>query len=355
MAQQQRIYRLGAHRFFRADSPAGRLPIMGDCGAFAYAEEVEPPYSVKEVIDFYQGIGLDRGVSVDHIIFGYLSETKKAKGAQADPDWLRRRQLTIDLAADFLRSVQDRDNPFEPVGVAHGWDPESYQRSVKELQGMGYTRIALGGLVPLRTNDLMDVVAAASDVRDSSTQFHLLGVTRTECIPAFVGFGVTSFDSTSPFRQAFMDDRDNYYTVDRSYIALRVPQVDGNTAMKRRVQAGHLDQRTALQLERHCLNLLRSFDKGSTGVDEVVDALRSYERLHDTKGTDRSDLYRETLEAAPWKECQCGVCDRVGIEVALFRGSERNKRRGFHNLTAFRSRLDANAQGKPGPSSPGGS
>ena len=28
--------------------------------------------------------------------------------------------------------------------------------------------------------------------------------------------GVTSFDSTSPFRQSFMDDRDNYHTVARN-------------------------------------------------------------------------------------------------------------------------------------------
>jgi aspartate-semialdehyde dehydrogenase len=30
----------------------------------------------------------------------------------------------------------------------------------------------------------------------------------------------------------------------------------------------------------------------------------------------------------------------VGIDVAVFRGSERNKRRGFHNLCVFRQRLD---------------
>src|SRR5687768_13605762 len=59
MANKQRIYRLGAHRFFRADTKGGRLPIMGDCGAFTYANEPEPPYTVGEVVDFYQGIGLD--------------------------------------------------------------------------------------------------------------------------------------------------------------------------------------------------------------------------------------------------------------------------------------------------------
>ena len=341
MAQQQRIYRLGAHKFFRVDGGESRIPIMGDCGAFTYAQEPEPPYSVGEVVDFYEGIGLDRCISVDHIIFGYIPAVRKAKGIELDPDWIRRRELTITLAADFLRTVRKHGNPFMPIGVAHGWDPGSYQLSVMELQDMGYRRIALGGLVPLRNADLLDVVSAASDVRADVTQFHLLGVTRTEHIPTFSRYGVTSFDSTSAFRQSFMDDQDNYYTIDRNYIALRIPQVDGNTSMKRRVVAGHLDQQTAIAAERNCLAVLKSYDKGDATVDDSVEALRSYEILHDTKGTDRSAAYRETLEAAPWKHCSCGICEEIGIEVILFRGSERNKRRGFHNLTVFRHRLDA--------------
>jgi hypothetical protein len=341
MAQRQRVYRLGAHRFFRADHHGTRLPIMGDCGAFAYANEPEPPYTVDEVIDFYEGIGLDRGVSVDHIVFGYLNATKRNKGAEPEDDWRRRRDLTIQLGAEFLAAAKSRKTLFEPVGVAHGWDPESYQRSVKELQAQGYGRIAVGGLVPLKTKDLVEVVAAISDVRDTATQFHLLGVTRTEHIPDFASQGVTSFDSTSPFRQAFMDDRDNYYTPERTYIALRVPQVDGNPTLKSRIRAGEVDQRAALVAERECLDLLRAFDRDDAGVDEVVAALRAYEVLHDTKGQDRTDLYRETLEAAPWRQCRCGICDTVGIEVIVFRGSERNKRRGFHNLTVFRKELDA--------------
>jgi hypothetical protein len=341
MAQQQRVYRLGAHRFFRAEKGGVRLPIMGDCGAFNYAEEFEPPYTVAEVADFYQGIGLDRGVAVDHIVFGYLSSAKRDKGIGPEPDWIRRRDLTIQLASEFLATVRARGNPFEPVGVAHGWDPASFQLSVKELQDIGYRRIALGGMVPLKTPEILEVVAAASDVRNRDTGFHLLGVTRTEHMSTFKAQGVTSFDSTSAFRQAFMDDRDNYYTLDRNFIAIRVPQVDGNLTLKKRIRAGQVDQRVALKAERACLESLRGFDQGVVPIDDVLGALRTYEQLHDTKGGDRTVQYRETLEAAPWKNCRCGICDQVGVEVILFRGSERNKRRGFHNLTTFRHRIEA--------------
>ena len=48
---------------------------MGDCGAFNYVHEEEPPYSVDEVFDFYEECGFDYGISVDHIILAYLADS----------------------------------------------------------------------------------------------------------------------------------------------------------------------------------------------------------------------------------------------------------------------------------------
>ena len=39
------------------------------------------------------------------------------------------------------------------------------------------------------------------------------------------------------------------------------------------------------------------------------------------------------------------ICEKAGIEIVLFRGAERNKRRGFHNLHVFRQRLDRELKG----------
>ena len=55
---------------------------------------------------------------------------------------------------------------------------------------------------------------------------------------------------------------------------------------------------------------------------------------------DQAGAYRDVLDDAPWKTCPCSICAKAGINVILFRGSERNKRRGFHNLYVFRRRLD---------------
>ena len=60
--------------------------------------------------------------------------------------------------------------------------------------------------------------------------------------------------------QAFKDDKDNYYALDRTYVAIRVPQVDGNTKLRSMVTAGAVDQQQARRLERTCLERLRKFD-----------------------------------------------------------------------------------------------
>ena len=203
---------------------------------------------------------------------------------------------------------------------------------------MGYERIALGGLVAQKSHEILAVLQAVADIRDVGTRLHLLGVTRCEHIPEFASYGVASFDSTSPFRQAFKDDRDNYYADDRTYLALRVPQADGNTKLQRRIRAGEIDGRQARELEHGALEVLRLFDAGAASVDEAVSALRAYEEIHD-EGRDRSPQYREVLEAAPWQSCECAVCRHASIEVIIFRGTERNKRRGFHNLQVFARRL----------------
>lgn len=45
--------------------------------------------------------------------------------------------------------------------------------------------------------------------------------------------------------------------------------------------------------------------------------------------------YFELLQARPWKMCDCEVCTELGIDVAIFRGNNRNRRRGFHNTRNF--------------------
>lgn len=338
VAQRNRLYRQGAHSFFRLDHAGTDLTIMGDCGAFTYAKEETPVYTVDEVIDFYEGCGLDAGLAMDHVIFGY-DRNLDSSPDDVPPDWKRRQELTLRLAGDFLQACDRRRVSFEPVGVAHGWSPESYADSVARLQGLGYNRLALGGMVPLKTPDIVASLETVAEVLNSKTELHLLGVTRTGYVRAFSDFGVTSFDSTSPFRQSFKDDKDNYYAGDRTYVAIRIPQVDGNTSLRKLVTAGIVDQRDARQHEKECLKRVRQYGDGTGSAEDAVKAVRRYGELIGEK-KDRSEKYLETLRDRPWESCGCAVCKDIGVEVILFRGAERNRRRGFHNLSVFAERLE---------------
>ena len=341
-AQRNRLYRIGVRDFFRLDTCKGEpLKSMGDCGAFSYAALPKPPFKPDAVIDFYEGCGFDQGIAIDHVIFGYRPESDT--DGEVDPAWVERQELNVELAESFLERWGARGCGFEPVGVAHGWSPGSYADSVARLQGLGYRRIALGGMVPLKTMQIIDCLEAIDDVREADATLHLLGVTRTETITSFAGYGVTSFDSTSPFRQAFKDDKDNYHWKGRTYTALRIPQVEGNAKLSARIRAGHIDQGQARALEQHALRAVREYDEERTSIMSVLSAIRAYDELQGRK--DLTERYRETLEDRPWKRCRCGVCASAGVEVILFRGTERNKRRGFHNLFVFNQRL----QGHLGP------
>jgi queuine/archaeosine tRNA-ribosyltransferase len=202
---------------------------------------------------------------------------------------------------------------------------------------MGYDYIALGGMVPLKTPEIEACLRAIEDVRLSKTRLHLLGITRTELVKNYERYGVTSFDSTSPFRQAFKDDRDNYYTRKRKYLAIRVMQIDANHRLKQRVLAGELDQNQGRTLEQKCLRTLLAYDRDECSIERTLNALHAYDSF--LGEPDRMEEYSRTLRDRPWRKCRCGICAVVGIHVVIFRGTERNKRRGFHNLFVFNKLL----------------
>jgi hypothetical protein len=338
IAQKQRMLREGVRKFFRITDP--RLQTMGDCGAFAYVREDVPPFSVESVVDYYRTMGFDYGMSVDHIVFGYDATDKNV-----EDEWRRRHKLTLDLARSFLAEHSRSKARFTPIGVAQGWSPSSYAEAVFELQEMGYGYVALGGMIGLKTPDILCCLREIQSVLRSGVDMHILGVTRVDSFEEFANLGVSSIDSTSPLRQAFKDMKDNYYAPERTYTAIRVPQVDANPKLVRNIKAGKVDQREARRLERNCLDLLNEFDSGKAELESVLSALIEYETLyHDGKSFEAT--YREVLEDAPWRRCGCEICSALGIHVMLFRGAERNRRRGFHNLHVFYNKLHRKRSGR---------
>jgi hypothetical protein len=337
LAQRHRFYRAGAREFFRLTDEKKHIALMGDCGAFTYVAEKVPPYSVDDVIRFYQECRFDYGISVDHVILVFDRRFDDEPGRV--PADLRERQLvTLELARDFLHRCKSENASFMPLGVAQGWSPKSYAYATSELQKMGYRYIAIGGMVPLKTPEILVSLSAINEVRRPDISLHLLGVTRTEQLREFERLGVVSIDSTSPLRQAFKDDRDNYYTAARNYTAVRIPQVEGNAKLQKLISSGKLSQDRARELERACLRAMVRLDAGDAAPQEALDALRRYDEFCGAK-SDYTEAYREVLTDRPWKGCPCEICRALGHHVILFRGAERNRRRGFHNIWFFYRRL----------------
>jgi hypothetical protein len=330
IAQRLRLLRSGVREFFRLGDR--QLETMGDCGAFSYVKEKHPPYSVEEVIDFYIQCRFDYGVSVDHVILGFQPDTEEKRiEAKTLHDYRERQKITLDLANKFLKSHKQQRLKFTPIGVAQGWSPSSYAKSVQQLQKMGYQLIGIGGLVPLKTDEILSVLQKVDFVRKGKSQFHLFGVNRCEHLEQFSDYHVASFDSTSPLLQAFKHDRNNYYTPKFHYSAIRVPQTEGNMRLAARIRAGEVKQELARRLEDACMKALTKYDQRGGPVSKVLELLREYDMEHDGR-KDRTADYRKTLEDTPWKSCRCTVCRSLGIHVVIFRGAERNRRRGFHNL-----------------------
>lgn len=178
------IRTMGIHDYTRFQGP-----IIGDCGAFGYIAEKEPPYSTQEALSYYQDMGFDYGVSVDHLIVPAFYSEKAY-----------RYQLTRRNAYDFLQQHRAGRYRFMPIGVAQGWSPESYRDAVIELIEWGYSYIALGGLARATTEEILRILLAVAPVLTPNVDLHLFGVARDregDEMALFRQLGVTSFDSAT--------------------------------------------------------------------------------------------------------------------------------------------------------------
>lgn len=353
--QARRFEDVGVRKFLRLDGPKlSRLPIFGDCGAFAYVKEPVPSYSPAEIAEFYDDCGFTHGCSVDHII---LEHDPSGKDLQGGSELARERfDITLENGDVFLREVQQTQSRFIPLGAVQGWSPGSMAEAARRLVAMGYDYLALGGMVPLKAHEIHDCVAAVRDVVPASTRLHILGFAKADSIHSFGHLDVTSFDSTSPLIRAFKDAKDNFYLPGngkalRYFTAIRVPQAIENPRLQRLVKRGAFRAEELLDLERRALAALRSFDRGEADVEETLNAAltygailieeQPYECCSDRPAIRRlASAYRETLTAKPWKQCSCPICKTASVEVIIFRGSNRNKRRGIHNLAVYKKHIE---------------
>ena len=137
------------------------------------------------------------------------------------------------------------------------------------------------------------------------------------------------------------------------YSAIRVPQSTENNQLKRLVKEGryttedlqHREQNTLKKTTCFMTAVRADLTENSPSSDGLYNASFVWERRgflpnrEEENSLKIEDRAHRTLSDAPWKKCSCAVCERASIEVVIFRASNRNKRRGIHNLAVYQRHL----------------
>ncbi|MBP2305985.1 hypothetical protein GBZ48_30170 [Azospirillum melinis] len=355
-AQLMRFRREGARRFLRY--PEERFPgsmMIGDCGAFTYRNMPEPPYRAEDTVEFYADGGFNHGCSPDHLIFDF-DDADRERGVNEVPEETRQRfDITLQYASEFLRAAKRLGPQFTPMGVIQGWSAPSMAAAASDLARMGYDYLAVGGTVPLKIEQLRRALAAIRGALSPRIRLHVLGFGKIENLADLEQYNVASFDTTSPLVRAFKDARKNYWVRSPAgdlsyYTAIRIPQAIENNRLKQKALEGRLNQEEVKRLEEAALDGVRRMARGAAGLDEALDAVMAYwaqlnwdEEASPARRAEvlerQRRLYARTLADRPWETCDCRVCREGGVEALIFRSSNRNKRRGMHNLHVFHRHL----------------
>ena len=309
--------------------------LFGDCGAFSYVNEDSPRISIDQAVALYESYGFDFGASVDHIPVPAI--IRAGERIELSKDEQRERvNTTRDNARLFIESAQRRKAAFTPVGTIQALTPQDFATSVNDYHDFGYRHMAIGGLVPRSDKEIMGIVKAVMKAADDLPErpwIHLFGIYRPKLQPLFRELKVDSFDSATYFRKAWLRSDQNYLSADgRWYAAIRVPMTtDGRT--KKRLEKLNVDIEQLALDERRVLELLSIYDGGRVGIEVVLDAVLAYDSnlARSSEIKSMRERYRRTLADRPWLNCKCKFCKALGIHMLIFRGANRNKRRGAHN------------------------
>jgi len=327
----ERILAEGIHKVLRLPK---NFEIIGDCGAFGYVEEKTPPYDPLETLKYYRDLGFNYGVTVDHLVVPQFEKDKDFRmrltyenGIKSYHEWLK----------NFRKD-------FRLIVAIQGRDVNDYLKMYDDYLKHGIRYLAFGGLVRSPTSFIMnlldELITKLKGSKIIPDYLHFFGLARFSLFPKFqeleeLGVQV-GFDSASYLRKAWLSSPStqlNYLSlVGKGYAAIRIPFIGRKLSKNKRT----LEKKTKIlkSLEQECLTKLRIYDKGEIDLEGVLSTLSKFNKATGGK-PELINFYKRTLEEKPWKKCGCPICKSVGIETVIFRGNNRNRRRGFHNTYVF--------------------
>ena len=332
---------------------AKKYPIMGDCGAFQFIQDSKPPYTCKEIYSYYEKLGFDFGITLDHVIPDFDLKYDAGKSlfpSEPTDDMKFRYRLTLDNAKEMLVLAKKRKASVKLIGSVQGWSPKSYHEGVKELIRCGFDYIALGGVARAPNEAIVPILREVrATIKRAGAKLHILGVARLNILNEYLKTNVASCDSATSIMQAFKSGKENYHMPEKTYTAIRIPAVNGDMSPKVRKLLAQLEGRLGQEglakekaklagLETEALEAVRLYARRKISLGNTMKALIKYE---DQLGGEKKyySLFENTLHDRPWEKCPCAICKELGVEVVILRGNNRNRRRGFHNTYVFYQRF----------------
>jgi tRNA-guanine family transglycosylase len=251
--------------------------IIGDSGAHTYRREDAPPFDCADLMAFYEQGEFNCGMALDMVASPWVRP-----GGVSEAELERRLRVTIENA-ETCKDIHARSRyAFELMGVVQGWDADSYRRCASALLVLEYDYLAIAGQRDLKlVRAAVEAVTHEARAASRHVKIHVLGTGNPRILAFYANAGITSFDSATWLRKAWLDDHRNYFVArGADYHAYRATRVG-----------------------------LRPWD----GVE---------------------------LEWTTEVDCDCPFCREMGQEILLFRGRQRNFRRGFHNVYQYMRLLE---------------
>ncbi|WP_292370635.1 tRNA-guanine transglycosylase DpdA [Methanoregula sp. UBA64] len=323
----QSIRDKGIHNFLGLSHD---FPILADCGAFSYIDQETPPYKTPDVLKLYSDLGFNYGVSIDHLVVPMYADQNQQRidvtyknGIEAYSEWKKKYKENFQL-----------------IAAVQGAEISDYISMFDKFYRKGIRHFAFGGLVRAQTPFIIQLInALIENIKNTNKKpefFHFFGVSRYFLFPKFQELEdmsiPTSFDSASYLRKAWLTSAHTEFNyIDQSltgYSAIRIPSKLTKEELK------IITPEEYEILSRNCLDVLRRYDHRNLSLKETMVELKKFvEQIHEDPVI--LQYYERTLKARPWKKCPCPICKDIGIDVAIFRGNNRNRRRGFHNVYTF--------------------
>ncbi len=341
------------------------IPTFADPGTWTYVHHFELPeylYDTEGMIDYYNDLQYDLAGSVDWPIIDRIMQWDKEKGKRNfldldDKTKEMRRNLTLELAEDFINKCSKRSNlQFVPFATIQGYSYDTYRESLRQVLKLYPPYIAIGGLPSYsekRVVELLPMIWGEIRKKGYRPGLHLYGrFPSPEHVGTFLRYGVTSFDNNSGFIVASKNDCAVYhprfrtegdiplqecYNINVSAITspmLRKVKAKYGEDSKEYKKVFNATARAFKAFNKYCKNdtkqnakkFMRLYKKADLVYNELSRA-RPWGQVRLQHSYDRM---KRTLRDKPWEQCGCTSCRMLGPHIALRRGC-RIQHTFFHN------------------------